>query len=68
MSVVNEGIAGNRLLSDCFHCQLRYSPPSGSIRPRRTGLPGVTHIVLLEGINDIGFPEQSWATLSCRSI
>jgi len=51
VAVVNEGIAGNRLLSDGFGT-------SGLARFDRDALaiPGVTHIVLLEGINDISFP------------
>jgi lysophospholipase L1-like esterase len=51
IAVVNAGIAGNRLLSDGFGI-------SALARFDRDVLmqPGVTHIVLLEGINDIGFP------------
>jgi lysophospholipase L1-like esterase len=51
VAVVNAGIAGNRLLSDGFGI-------SALARFDRDALtqPGVTHIVLLEGINDIGFP------------
>jgi lysophospholipase L1-like esterase len=51
IAVVNAGIAGNRLLSDGFGI-------SALARFDRDALmqPGVTHIVLLEGINDIGFP------------
>lgn len=51
IAVVNEGIAGNRLLSDGFGT-------NGLARFERDALaiPGVTHIVLLEGINDISFP------------
>jgi lysophospholipase L1-like esterase len=50
-AVVNEGIAGNRLLSDGFGT-------NGLARFERDALaiPGATHIVLLEGINDISFP------------
>jgi lysophospholipase L1-like esterase len=50
-AVVNEGIVGNRLLSDGFGT-------SGLARFDWDALaiPGVTHIVLLEGINDISFP------------
>ncbi|MGD0735470.1 MAG: SGNH/GDSL hydrolase family protein [Terracidiphilus sp.] len=55
VSVVNSGIAGNRLLSDGF---LPSFGNAGLSRFDRDALalPGVTHIVLLEGINDIGFP------------
>jgi lysophospholipase L1-like esterase len=52
LAVVNEGIVGNRLLrgADIFGV-------SALARFDRDALvlPGVTHIVLLEGINDIGF-------------
>lgn len=51
VAVVNEGIAGNRLLDDVLGT-------NGLARFERDALaqPGVTHIVLLEGINDISFP------------
>jgi lysophospholipase L1-like esterase len=52
LAVVNEGIVGNRLLhgADIFGV-------SALARFDRDALvlPGVSHIVLLEGINDIGF-------------
>jgi len=56
VAVVNEGIAGNRLLSDGG-----INPSFGVSALARfdrdaLALPGVTHIVLFEGINDIGFP------------
>lgn len=56
-AVVNEGIAGNRLLSDGLSISASFGV-SGMTRFDRDALaePGVTHIVLLEGINDIGFP------------
>jgi lysophospholipase L1-like esterase len=58
VAVVNEGIAGNRLLSDCFLASAGCFGVSALARFDRDALavPGVTHIVLLEGINDIGFP------------
>jgi lysophospholipase L1-like esterase len=58
LAVVNAGIAGNRLLSDCFMVSLGCFGVSALARFDRDALvvPGVTHIVLLEGINDIGFP------------
>jgi lysophospholipase L1-like esterase len=58
LAVVNEGIVGNRLLSDCFIPSVGCFGVSALARFDRDalGLPGVTHIVLLEGINDIGFP------------
>jgi lysophospholipase L1-like esterase len=56
--VVNEGIVGNRLLSNCFIASAGCFGVSALARFDRDALalPGVTHIVLLEGINDIGFP------------
>ena len=55
IAVVNAGIAGNRLLSDCFIVSFGASALARFDRDA-LALPGVTHIVLLEGINDIGFP------------
>jgi lysophospholipase L1-like esterase len=51
IAVVNEGIAGNRLLGEGFGV-------NGLARFDRDALllSGLTHIVLLEGINDISFP------------
>jgi lysophospholipase L1-like esterase len=59
LAVVNEGIVGNRLLSDCFIASVGCFGVSALARFDRDALalPGVTHIVLLEGINDIGFPD-----------
>jgi lysophospholipase L1-like esterase len=53
LAVANEGIVGNRLLRDSDICGV-----SALARFDRDALvlPGVTHIVLLEGINDICFP------------
>jgi lysophospholipase L1-like esterase len=58
LAVVNAGIAGNRLLSDCFLVSVGCFGVSALARFDRDALtvPGVTHVVLLEGINDIGFP------------
>jgi lysophospholipase L1-like esterase len=52
LAVVNEGIVGNRLLRDADVFGV-----SALARFDRDALvlPGVSHIVLLEGINDIGF-------------
>ena len=52
LAVVNEGVVGNRLLRDADVFGV-----SALARFDRDALvlPGVTHIVLLEGINDIGF-------------
>lgn len=57
VAVVNEGIIGNRLLEDCFLPSVGCFGLSGLARFDRDALalPGVTHIILLEGINDIGF-------------
>jgi lysophospholipase L1-like esterase len=57
-SVVNAGISGNRVLSDVIG-------PAGVSRFRRDALgqAGVTDVIILLGINDIGFsgfvPEQA---------
>jgi lysophospholipase L1-like esterase len=58
LAIVNEGVAGNRLLKDCFMVKLGCFARSALARFDRDvlALPGVTHIVLLEGINDLGFP------------
>jgi lysophospholipase L1-like esterase len=58
IAVVNEGIIGNRLLSDCFVPSAGCFALNGLARFDRDALaqPGVTHIVLLEGVNDICFP------------
>jgi len=55
VAVVNEGIAGNRLLSEGFAVSFGVSALARFDRDA-IGVPGVTHIVLLEGVNDIGFP------------
>ena len=62
-AVVNEGIAGNRLSGDG---PLRNLGASALARFDRDALsvPGVTHIVLLEGINDIGFPGAKLGQLT----
>jgi lysophospholipase L1-like esterase len=55
-AVADEGIVGNRVLSDsaCFG-------ESAEARFERDALsqPGVTEVILLEGINDIGFSGQA---------
>jgi lysophospholipase L1-like esterase len=55
VAVVNEGIGGNRLLSNA---RLFFMGDKALARFDRDvlSLPGVTHIVLFEGLNDIGFP------------
>jgi lysophospholipase L1-like esterase len=55
VAVVNAGIAGNRLLSDGSGFGFGVSSLARFDRDALS-LPGVTHIVLLEGVNDIGFP------------
>ena len=51
-SIVNAGLGGNRWLHDVFG-------PAGQSRFARdvVGVPGATHVVILLGINDIGFGE-----------
>jgi hypothetical protein len=60
LAVVNESIVGNRLLRDTNIFGI-----SALARFDRDALvlPGVTNIVLLEGINDIGFAgaKNGWA-------
>jgi len=57
LAVVNAGIGGNRLLTDGSGISAGFGI-SGMARFERDALtlPGVTHIILLEGLNDIGFP------------
>lgn len=52
MAVLNQGISGNRLLHDLIG-------PNALARFDRDVLaqPGVTHVIILEGINDIGLPN-----------
>ncbi|RJQ79231.1 SGNH/GDSL hydrolase family protein [Pseudonocardiaceae bacterium YIM PH 21723] len=52
--VINAGISGNRLLADSPCCGER-----ATARYQRDVLdqPGVCTVIVLEGINDIGFPE-----------
>jgi len=65
VAVVNAGIAGNRLLADGFG--IASLGISGLARFGRDvlNLPGVTHVVLLEGVNDLGF---AGATLRGQSL
>jgi lysophospholipase L1-like esterase len=53
VAVVNAGISGNRLLADGF------IPPMGTSALARfdrdvLAVPGVTHLIILEGVNDLG--------------
>jgi lysophospholipase L1-like esterase len=57
LAVVNEGIAGNRLLNDGSGIAAGFGVSALARFDRDVlALPGLTHIVLLEGVNDIGFP------------
>lgn len=62
-AVVNEGIAGNRLLADGPVASLGKSALARFDRDALS-VPGVTHIVLLVGINDLGFPGAKLDELS----
>jgi len=57
-AVVNAGMAGNRLLGDGSSSGFSSFGVSALARFDRDvlALPGLTHVVLLEGLNDIGFP------------
>lgn len=69
IAVINEGIVGDRLLDDCFIP--KFGCYSASILARfdrdALSIPGVTHIVLVAGINDLGFPGSVSETASPRS-
>jgi lysophospholipase L1-like esterase len=62
LSVVNAGIAGNRLLRDGTLASFGINALARFDRDA-LAVPGVTHIVLLEGINDIGFPGAKLGAL-----
>lgn len=64
MSVLNQGIGGNRLLHDVIGDLGLAFGPSALARFDRDvlALPGVTHLIVLEGINDIGLPVSFGAT------
>jgi lysophospholipase L1-like esterase len=53
VAVVNSGIAGNRLLGDGY---ARSAGALARFDRDALALPGVTHVILLEGVNDIAFP------------
>jgi lysophospholipase L1-like esterase len=55
VAVVNEGIAGNRLLSNGPLAILGVNALARFDRDALS-LPGVTHVLLYEGTNDLGFP------------
>jgi lysophospholipase L1-like esterase len=56
IAIVNAGIAGNRLLSDGFGIHALGISALARFDRDVLAMPGATHIVLLEGVNDIGFP------------
>ena len=58
ISVVNQGIGGNRILHDGagVSALARFDRDVLSV-------PGVTSVILLEGINDIGFPRIRFAEI-----
>jgi lysophospholipase L1-like esterase len=58
-AVVNAGIAGNRLLSDGFGIHALGVSALARFDRDVLAIPGVTHVVLLEGVNDLGFPGAS---------
>lgn len=65
IAVVNAGIAGNRLLADGFGIKALGISALARFDRDVLALPGVTHVVLLEGANDLGFPG---ATLGGRAL
>ena len=62
-AVVNEGIAGNRLLNDGPVTSLGVSALARFDRDALS-VPGVSDIVLIEGSNDIGFPGAKLGDLA----
>jgi lysophospholipase L1-like esterase len=65
VAVVNAGIAGNRLLADSVEMKALGSSALARFDRDVLTLPGVTHVLLLEGVNDLGF---SGATLHGRVL
>jgi len=57
ISVVNAGIGGNRLLSPVGPIQ---QAAWARINDDVLTIPGISHIILLEGINDIGNGDADW--------
>jgi lysophospholipase L1-like esterase len=57
MAVLNAGIGGNRVLGDPFE-GFEFTGPNALARFDRDVLaqPGITHLIVFEGINDIGMP------------
>lgn len=62
-AVVDEGIAGNRLLGDGPVASLGISALARFDKDALS-VPGVTDIIVLEGTNDIGFPGAKLGNLS----
>jgi lysophospholipase L1-like esterase len=58
IAVVSEGVAGNRLLADGPLASLGVSGVA-RFDSDVLSLPGLTHVIVLEGVNDIGFPGAS---------
>jgi lysophospholipase L1-like esterase len=58
LAVVNEGVAGNRLLADGPFASLGVAGVT-RFAPDVLTLPGLTHVIVFEGVNDIGFPGAS---------
>ena len=60
MAVLNAGIGGNRLLNNPAK-DFEFAGPNALARFDRDVLahPGVTHLIVFEGINDIGMPVLS---------
>ncbi len=56
LAIVNEGIAGNRLLADGFGISSLGRSALARFDRDALAIPGVTHVVLEEGLNDLGFP------------
>lgn len=56
ISVIDEGIGGNRLLNDSACCGLSALHRFGAdVRQ----IPGAREVILLEGVNDLGFAHQT---------
>jgi lysophospholipase L1-like esterase len=66
-AVVNEGMAGNRLLGEGPLASFGVSALARFDRDALS-VPGVTDIVLLEGTNDIGFPGAKLGELTLAPV
>jgi lysophospholipase L1-like esterase len=56
IAVVNKGIAGNRLLSNGFGIASLGSGALARFERDVLAVPGITHVIVQEGVNDLGFP------------